>query len=197
MIPRLGHSKIRIAGRWLLAVGSSILLVLGHAAPGHADTSGDGAGPPSVPFPDMRVITGYYTQVNFEDFYLPDRPGVWFLSPSGMNCGIWIWGSFGCAGDIPGAPPGDNHIAWFNGNRAVHHGWTAAIQFPPGQAQQTLPALSYVTFEQTTCAVTVENNVYCGHGPFQLYMTAQGTWFKGWNDRNSYVCNSYGTCPPG
>lgn len=103
------------------------------------------------------------------------------------------WGSFGCAGDIPGA--GNNYIAWYNGNRAVHYGLTAAIQFPAGQAQRPLPPRHYVTYESTTCVITVEGNTYCGHGEFKLLMTPTRTLFKGWDDRRSYVCLSYGSCP--
>lgn len=179
--------------RWIMAAGSAIGLVFGAATPGHADPPQQGPNP----FPDTYIIEQYYTQIPPDEFYIPDHQGVWFLAPGGLNCGIWTWGSFGCSGDIPGAPPGDNHIAWFNGNRAVHHGWTAAMQYPAGQAQRTLPPLSFVTFEQTTCAVTLDNNTYCRHGDFKLYATSQGTWFKGWDDRNSYVCNAYASCPPG
>lgn len=188
---------MQITARRFVAVACAIGWLFGIAPSGNADPPGGDAPPPNSPFPDLDVITAYYTKLNPEEFYLPDRFGVWFLSPTGMNCGIWIWGSFGCSGDIPGAPPGDNHIAWFNGNRAVHHGWTAAMQYPAAQAQRALPPLSYVTFEESTCAVTLEGNTYCAHGPFQLFTTPQGTWFKGWNDRNSYVCNSYGSCPSG
>jgi hypothetical protein len=145
----------------------------------------------------MAHITAWYTPLTPDEFFIPDQPGVWFLSPSGLNCGIWVWGSFGCTGDIPGAPPGDNHIAWFNGNRAVHHGPTAAIQFPAGQAVRTLPTRSYVTYESTTCATTPDSNTYCAHGEFKFLITPQGTWLKGWDDRRSYVCNAYRSCPPG
>lgn len=185
-----------VSARLLVTVVAVLGLLLGSGAPpGHAEPLGNA--PPSSPFPDMSVITAYYTRVEPADFYIPDHPGVWFTSPSGLNCGIWFWGSFGCAGEIPGAPPGDNHMAWFNGNRAVHHGWTAAIQFPPGQAQRALPPRSYVKFEESTCAVTPDGETYCAHGEFKLLLTPHGTWLKGWDDRGSYVCNSYGTCPPG
>jgi hypothetical protein len=193
---------MRTYGRLFAAIGFAIVVALGLAIPGHADpdsTSGS-------PFPDMARITTWYTELPPEQFFIPgDRPFlgdttgeqyVWFLSPSGLNCGIWFWGSFGCTGDIPGAPPGDNHIAWFNGNRAVHHGWTAASQFPAGQAQRMLPPRSYVTYNSTTCATTPEGNTFCAHGEFKFLTTPQGTWFKGWDDRRSYVCNAYGTCPP-
>lgn len=189
---------MHIPCRSLAAVACAIGLAFAVAAPGHADETPGGDAPPQPsPFPDTTVITAYYKKQNPEEFFVPGHPGVWFQSPSGLNCGMWNWGSFGCSGDIPGAPPGDNHIAWYNGNRAVHHGWTAAIQFPAGQAQRPLPPLSYLTFEQTLCATTLEGNTYCTHGPFGLFLTPQGTWFKGWDDRRSYVCNSYGTCPPG
>ncbi len=145
----------------------------------------------------MADITGWYTPMSPDDFFIPDRPGVWFLTPTGLNCGIWGWGGFGCNGDIPGAPPNDNHIAWFNGNRAVHHGWTAAIQFPPGQAQRVLPPRSYVTYESTTCATTPSGETYCAHGEFKFLITPKGTWFKAWDDRRSYVCNAYASCPAG
>jgi hypothetical protein len=177
--------------RWLVAIGSSVIgLTFGAAIPGHADP----AVAPTSPFPEMSRISAWYKQLEPDQFFIPDKPGVWFLSPSGLNCGIWVWGSFGCTGEIPGAPEGDNHIAWFNGNRGVHHGWTAAIQFPAGQAQRALPPGSYVTYESTTCAVTPDNNTFCAHGEFKFLTTSAGTWFKDWDDKKSYVCLSYGSC---
>jgi len=186
------HQRIG-SRRWLAATASTIGLMFGTATLGHAEPPAD---TPADPYPQMAHIESWYDQLEPDRFFIPDHPGVWFLSPSGLNCGIWTWGSFGCAGDIPGAPAGDNHIAWFNGNRGVHHGWTAAIQFPAGQAAQTLPPRSYVTYESTTCATTPDGNTYCGHGDFKFLITPSGPWFKGWDDRRSYVCNSYQTCPP-
>jgi hypothetical protein len=184
--------------RWLTAIGSAIALSLCTAIPGHGDPAPD----PSIsPFPAVDTITAWYSKLPAEDFFIPNSSGVWFLSPTGLNCGIWTWGSFGCTGDIPGLPSGERHIAWFNGNRSVHHGWTAAMQFPGGQAQRLLPPGSYVNYAtpgagETTCAVTPEGNTYCAHGEFKFLTTPNGTWFKAWNDRDSYICNSYGTCPP-
>jgi hypothetical protein len=180
--------------RLLVAIGFVIELAVGAAVPGRAEPPVDA---PTSPFPEMSHITAWYTRLEPDEFFISDHSDVWFLSPSGLNCGIWFWGSFGCTGDIPGAPPGDNHIAWFNGNRAVHHGWTAAIQFPAGQAQRTLPPRSYVTYNSTTCATTPDGNTYCEHGDFKLFITPTGTWSKGWDDRRSYICNSYGSCPTG
>ena len=180
--------------RWPAAAASAMGLIFGMVTPADADPPADA---PPNPFPEMTHIESWYNKLEPDRFFIADHPGVWFLTPSGLNCGIWDRGGFGCTGDIPGAPPGDNHIAWFNGNRAVHHGWTAAIQFPAGQAQQTLPPRSYVTYNSTSCAITPNSNTYCGHGEFKFLITPAGTWFKGWNDRTSYVCNAYGSCPPG
>lgn len=175
--------------QWLLVmIGAAVGLVLSTATPGRAE--------PSSPFPEIEHITAWYDHLEPDGFVLPGHSGVWFLTPTGLNCGIWDWGSFGCAGDIPGTPPGDNHIAWFNGNRAVHHGWTAAIQFPAGQAVRTLPPRSYLTYESTTCATMPDGNTYCEHGANRFLITPQGTWFKAWNDRQSQVCNAYGSCLP-
>jgi len=177
--------------RWLAIVICAAGLAFATVPPADADPPS-----PASPFPELAHIEVWYNQLQPDSFFIPDQPDVWFVTPTGLNCGIWHWGSFGCTGDLPGAPPDVHHIAWFNGNRAVHYGWTAAIQFPPGRAQQTLPPRSYVTYEGTTCATTPDSNTYCGHGAFRFLMTPQGTWFKGWDDRRSYVCNAYGTCPP-
>jgi hypothetical protein len=195
---------MRFGGRVLTAIAAVIISASSIALPAHADPDDDVGG---SPFPRLSRILTWYTKMEPAEFFggsgppqVGDTTGeqyVWFLSPSGLNCGIWFWGGFGCAGDIPGAPPGDNHIAWYNGNRSVHHGLTAAIQFPAGQAQRPLPPRSYVTYNSTTCATTPDNNTYCGHGDFQFLTTPTGTWFKGWDDRRSYVCNAYGTCPAG
>lgn len=182
---------MRVYYRWLLVATAAIGLTVSTPVSVLADPLSDA---PGAPFPSMSHITTWYNQQPAEQFFLPDHPGVWFMSPSGLNCGIWVWGSFGCMGNIPGAPPGDDHIAWYNGNRGVHHGWTAAIQFPAGQAQQTLPPRSYVTYESTTCAITPENETYCGRGDFQFLISQTQTLYKGWDDKRSYVCLSYGSC---
>lgn len=179
--------------RWLVVVGAVVALALCDQVAAHGDPPPDA---PTSPYPDMGVITQYYTELPESQFLIPGHYGVWFLTPTGVNCGIWDRGGFGCSGDIPGAPPGVKNIGWFNGNRAVHFGWTADIQFRQGQAQIPLPPRSFVTANDTTCAVTSDGNTYCEHGPFRFLMTPAGTWFKGWNDRDSYNCVSYGTCGP-
>lgn len=191
--PGRQRRKAADCGRSLIAIAAAVGLLFSFTAgTGRADPPVDAS---ANPFPKLEEFTAWYTEYQPQDFALPGSPGIWFLTPSGLNCGMWFWGSFGCSGNIPGGPPGGDHIAWFNGNRAVHHGWTAAMQFPPGQAQRPLPPRSYITDNSTTCAVTPEGDTYCGHGEFKLFITAAGTWFKAWDDRQSYVCNAYGSCP--
>lgn len=179
--------------RGLAAIGFVFALALGGTHVAAADPPPP-ANDPTSPFPDMEIVRSYYTELPPEQFFIPVHYGVWFLTPTGVNCGIWDRGGFGCAGAIPGAPPDVHNIAWFNGNRAVHYGWTAAIQFRQGQAQVPLPPRSYVTFNATTCVVTSDGNTYCEHGPFRFLMTPQGTWLKGWDDNVSRTCLSYGSC---
>jgi hypothetical protein len=187
-----GATRHVFVWKWWAVVTSAIMLVFTIVATAHAEPAGDAA--VTDPFPDMAHVFAWYDEVEPDRLFLADRPGVWFLSPSGLNCGIWDRGSFGCTGDIPGAPPGSNHIAWFNGNRSVHHGWTAAIQFPAGQAVETLLPRSYVSYNSTTCVVKPDSSVYCGHGEFKFLMTATETWFKGYDERATRVCLSYGSC---
>ncbi|MCW2729603.1 MAG: Uncharacterized protein JWR13_419 [Mycobacterium sp.] len=177
--------------KWLAAIASTIGLAFATVAPGHADPPGD---VPANPFPEMGHVLAWYDKFEPDQLFIADHPGVWFLSPSGLTCGIWDRGSFGCTGDIPGLPPGSNHIAWFNGNRSVHYGWTAAIQFPPGQPNLTLPPRSYVTYNSTTCAIEPDSTLYCGHGEFKFLINATGTIFKGYDEPSTRVCLSYGSC---
>jgi len=177
--------------RWATVIGLAAALLFNDAQAARADPPPDA---PGSPFPDMSVVRNFYTELPPEQFFIPEHYGVWFLTPTGINCGIWDRGGFGCVGAIPGAPPGVDNVAWFNGNRAVHYGWTAAMQFRPGQAQIPLPPRSFVTYNSTTCAVTSDDNTYCEHGAFRLLMTSAGTWLKGWDDATSHFCLSYGSC---
>ena len=175
----------------LATTAVAIALVLDAVAPGHADPGGDASG---SPFPSLTHISSWYNELESERFFIVDHPGVWFLTVSGLNCGIWDRGSFGCVGEIPGAPAGTNHIAWFNGNRSVHYGWTAGIQFPAGQADQTLPPRTYVNYNSTTCATEPDGSTYCEHGEFKFLITPTGTWFKGYDEPSTRICLSYGSC---
>jgi hypothetical protein len=167
-----------IAGRrWLATIASVTGLALVTATPGHADPPNDD--PAASPYPNNALILTSYTQLAPDEFFA-DRPGVWFLSPSGLNCGIWDRGNFGCAGDIPGAPPGTNHIGWFNGDEFVHYDWTADIKFAVGggQAERALPPRSFVIYNGTTCAVMSDNSTYCNRGPYKFLVTPIQTWLN-------------------
>jgi hypothetical protein len=151
-------------------------LTLSPAAMGRAEPPDD---PAVSPYPDRALILNAYNRIDPEQFFIPNNYGAWFLSPTGLNCGISDKGAFGCEGDIPGAPPGVHDIGWFNGNKAVHYGWTAAVQFRPGQAVQPLPPRSYMTFNGTTCAVTVAGGTYCNRGQIRFFITPTQTWLNG------------------
>lgn len=77
--------------------------VSGAVLAGRAPASADA---PKKPYPDVSR----YAKLDFEGFQIDGKPGVWFSSPTGLNCGIWDEGSFGCTEPIPGAPAGTNQI---------------------------------------------------------------------------------------
>lgn len=138
--------------------------------------------PPS-PYPELR----YFTQIGaapFEtsdqpDATLPNQPGVWFVTAQGLNCGIWFRGSFGCVGDIPGAPSGVHQIGWITGDARVHYDWTLATRFPQTRGTNSIPPLNYISSEGTSCATTFDNSTYCEHGPFRMLITPTRTWLNG------------------
>jgi hypothetical protein len=135
--------------------------------------------PAPSPYPDNAHVLRTYDSVEPDRFFIADQPGVWFLTPTGLDCGIFYKGGFGCAGDIPGAPAGTENIAWYNGDRMVHYGWPAAVQFPAGRAIQTLPPHSFVTYNETTCAATPDNGIYCSHGMMRFLINTTQTWLNG------------------
>lgn len=142
------------------------------------------------PWPDIR----YYDQLDANIFAQPG--GVWFLSPTGLNCGIWGRGNFGCSGRIPGAPDNVTHIGWINGDRAVHYDWSMAVRFPPTQAQQPLPPRSFITHEGTTCAVTPDNRAYCERGPMRYSIEPTKTWLSApWMDLSWQVLGPTTSAP--
>ncbi|WP_423212770.1 hypothetical protein [Mycobacterium talmoniae] len=164
------------------------ILALSSAAAAQADPDPAGAGP--NPYPDIR----FYDDVDAGSYALPG--GVWFVSPTGQNCGIWRRGSFGCAGDIPGAPPGVSHLGWIDGDRAMHYDWTVAARFPNTQAERPLPAHSRITHEGTTCAATVDNRTYCERGPLRFVIEPTKTWLSApWTDQ-SWVTLGPAACNP-
>jgi hypothetical protein len=168
---------------------TAMLLALNGSATALADPAPPEAAPD--PFPDIR----YYDDVDANSFALPG--GVWFISPTGQNCGIWGLGSFGCAGQLPGAPPGTNHIGWVDGDRAVHYDWSVAVRFPPTQAQQPLPPRSKITHEGTTCAATPDGRTYCERGPMRFVIEPTKTWLTApWTDQSWRQLGPASCTPP-
>ena len=161
--------------RWLVTTGFVIGFMLATAPAAHTDPF---YAAPTSPYPDDELIVTSYDRLDPGEFVVDGSPGIWFLSPTGLNCGIWYQGSFGCAGDIPGAPPGTTHIGWFNGNLVVRDDGGVAFQFPAGQAQQTLPPRSYVTYNGTTCVAMADTSTYCNRGPYRFFVTPTGTWLS-------------------
>jgi hypothetical protein len=168
----------RIAvGPWFAAAMTAIGLVLASTPPVHADPIDIPIAP--NPYPKDSIVLTTYTRLAPADYFIPGLYGVYFLSPGGLNCGIWLRGSFGCAGPLPGAPPGADHIGWFNGDTNVHNDWAIAVGFPRAQAQQVLPPRSYLNWNETTCATTADNSTYCYRGMFRFLITPNGTYLNG------------------
>lgn len=173
-------------GRALVAVLSAMLVALpwttltafpiASAAPATDSAS-------AQPYPELR----YFTEIDAEPYNLspapgvslPDQPGYWFTTAQGLNCGIWFRGSFGCSGDIPGAPAGVHQIGWITGDTKVHYDWTLAIRFPQGpHGTAMIPPLSFIDVEGTVCATTVDHATYCERGPARLLITSTHTWLS-------------------
>lgn len=132
----------------------------------------------SSPFPDASLIVGSYDRRQPADFFTASNEGVWFSTPLGLNCGIWDRGSFGCTGDIRGAPRGATHIGWVNSNNVTRYDANdplLPLQFPPGQAEQTLPPRNYLEYNGTRCATMADGSTYCARGPFQFFVTPTKT----------------------
>jgi hypothetical protein len=169
---RVKPLRTRLGVRGLLAViGVAATAMTGFTASAHADPA---AAEASNPYPELR----YFTEIDSAPYFL-DNSGVWFVTAQGLNCGIWWRGSFGCTGDIPGAPAGVHQIGWITGDARVHYDWTMAIRFPPSQGSMTIPPLNYITFEGTTCATTFDGSTYCERGPFRMFITPTHTWLNG------------------
>jgi hypothetical protein len=188
MIPALGRRTPLQATRRrldvicrLAIVGVVATIVGGLVAPAHAEPASGDSRP--NPYPELRYFTDIdaapYAQSDPPGASLPDQPGYWFTTAQGLNCGIWFRGSFGCTGDIPGAAAGVHQIGWITGDTRVHYDWTLAIRFPPPRGSLTMPPLTYITSEGTTCATTLDASTYCERGPFRFLITPTHTWLNG------------------
>jgi hypothetical protein len=181
MISALGwHGDLQGPRRRLGRIGAGLAIVsvvasvlTGFVAPAHAEPpSGD---PAATPYPELR----YFTEIDAAPYAVGDTPAADFPDQPGLSCGIWFRGSFGCTGDIPGAPAGIKQIGWITGDARVHYDWTMAIRFPPSRGSMTIPPLTYITSEGTTCATTLDGSTYCERGPFRFMITSTHTWLNG------------------
>jgi hypothetical protein len=142
---------------------------IGVAAPAHA-------APAAGPYPD---ITQYERVVNLEKFKVTDEDGIWLTTPVGLYCGIGGDGSYGCTGNLPGAPPGENEVGWFPGDPSPRLYHTDEPRFASGTRQTILNGLTYVEYRGSRCAVTRESGIYCIHGDdpsSQIMVTTGMTW---------------------
>lgn len=134
--------------------------------------------PPVNPYPDTDLIVRSYNSVKYDEYFTASAGGVWFTTPLGLNCGIWDRGSFGCTGDIRGAPPGTTNIGWVNGNVVTRYDRLLGVQFPPGRGEKELPPRSYIEYNATRCVTMADSSTYCSHGPFKFFVTPSGTWLS-------------------
>jgi len=162
-------------------VGTLTWVAMMSAPVGAAEPAPDDAIP--QPYPDLR----YFTEIDAAPYNLsaapgvslPDQPGYWFTTAQGLNCGIWFRGSFGCDGDIPGAPADVHRIGWITGDTKVHYDWTLAIRYPQGpRGNLSIPPLSYINVEGTICATTVDHSTYCERGAARFLITDTHTWLS-------------------
>lgn len=166
---------IRQFGPWLALSVCVSGLVLVASPTVHAQPNG---GSTSSPYPASYFILNYYDKVKYDDYFTNSAGGVWFRTPLGLNCGIWDRGSFGCAGDIRGAPPGTKNIGWVNGNIVTRYDWLLGFQFPPGRAERELPPRSYIEYNGTRCTTMADTSTYCERGPYRFFVTPIQTWLS-------------------
>lgn len=150
-------------------------LALGLAPMAHADPPG---GDPANPYPGADLLLTSYDRVDPADYFIPGTYGVFFSSPTGLSCGIWTRGSFGCGGFLPGEPPGVDHIGWNNGDTIVHTDLTVTGAFPNVQPMRQLPPHSYINWNETTCATTGDSSTYCKRGGYKFFIGPKGTEFS-------------------
>jgi len=154
-----------------LLVGAFI--AVGVAAPASAV-------PAQSPYPDIDT-TQYERVVDIEMFKVTDEDGIWFTTMTGLYCGIADDGSYGCSGDLPGAPQGDNEVGWFVGDPFPRLYHADEPRFASGSRQQILSGRLYVEYRGSRCAETRESGVYCIHGddPRSQIMVTTGMTFRG------------------
>jgi len=154
--------------RRLGGIAATLTAVTAFASPAHAS-------PAQSPYPD----TSQYRPVSSNWIYrVVDEDGVWFTSPVGLHCGIGDDGSYGCSGNLPGTPSGDNEVAWLLGDPFPRLYHTEKPRFASPAAQTILLERTYIQYRGSRCAVR-DSGVYCIHGTdpdSQLMVTTSMTW---------------------
>ncbi|BBY55798.1 hypothetical protein MKOR_30490 [Mycolicibacillus koreensis] len=182
------NSEVTVRTRQSLGqrIGKFLALVVALMVVGPTATSFADAGPsdtPANPYPNLRYFTetdsAPYASSDSPGVTLPDQPGYWFVTDHGSNCGIWFRGSFGCSGNIPGAPEGIHQIGWITGDARVHYDWTLAVRFPPTLGTAKIPPLTFISVAGTKCGTTLDGSTYCERGPFRMLITPTHTWLNG------------------
>lgn len=161
------HHRVWACAAVALSVGVPVSPVV-HAEPPRENS----------PYPDDDLVLRVYQRVNYADYFTASAGGVWFTTPLGLNCGIWDRGSFGCTGDIRGAPPGTTNIGWVNGNIQTRYDWLLGVQFPAGRGERELPIRSYIEYNGTRCVTMADTSTFCSRGPFKFFVTPTRTWLS-------------------
>jgi hypothetical protein len=134
------------------------------------------AAPAQSPYPG----TDQYAKVTDLELYkVTDRDGRWFTTPLGLDCAIEDDGSYGCSGDLPGVPSGENEVGWFVGDTFPRLYHTDEPRFGTGRNQTILIATTYIEYRGSRCVVTRDAAVYCIHGEdanSQLMVTPRTIW---------------------
>jgi hypothetical protein len=160
-----------ITPSWRLLAG-----LLAGAAIGVGAAAPASAVPTQSPYPDL---TPYERVVDLEKFKVIDREGIWFTTPVGQHCGIGEDGSYGCSGDLPGAPPGENEVGWFPGEPFPRLYHADKPRFASGAGQSIIHGRTYLEYRGSRCGVTMESGIYCVHGDdpnSQIMVTTGMTW---------------------
>lgn len=174
MMSRMGDTARRV-GHWLMVFACVNGFMFMRPPVVLAEPNN---GSPSSPYPAAYRILDYYDKVKYDDYFISSVGGVWFSTPLGLNCGIWDRGSFGCAGDIRGAPPGTTNIGWVNGNIVTRYDGLLGVQFPAGQAERELAPRTYIEYNGTRCATMADTSTYCERGPYRFFVTPTRTWLS-------------------
>jgi hypothetical protein len=137
---------------------------------------------PAAADPGVYPDTADYTSVSSREIYRAvDEDGVWLTTPLGLRCSIEDDGSYGCSGQLPGVPPGDNEVAWFLGDPFPRLYSAEQQRFSSEGGQLLVLGRTFLEYRGTRCSVTRESAIYCIHGddPSSQIMVTSAAVFRG------------------